>query len=228
MRSIWAGCAIALVVTHSVLGQPVPPDTRWEQWLDEVPVSGGVRVGVMGNLTSDPVDPETFVVFVPETSLPALCVEVSSKDGRYEAKLKYDVSEQDPGLVFFQLGSKHSMKLREYAAHDLTIMAHLGQDCTASAEVFLVSVWKGDTVPDTVSVFVNSDVPTFIVGRKGGPIEYKYPCLSIKGGVAAKAYNRECHVPASVITLDVQFMVRKRIRAGTRIRIEDYDLPLRL
>lgn len=230
-RLTFLACAMFTLSVPPLLGQPISPDglsPGWEQWFDEVPVSGGVRVGVVTEPSPSPVDPQTFTVFLASADRSRICVEVSSKDGRYEARLEYDIAGREAGATAFELPTAFGEQLGSYAGRDLAILTYVG-DCGEAPEEYLAATWGGSSDPDTVVVFVNSQVPTFVVGGERGRTDFTYECVPAAGDVAAKAYNKECRVPASVIRPGNSFKVIRRIRKpGGRIEMRPYNLPLRL
>ena len=221
----------AVLSVGALCAQPLQPrelKPGWEQWHEKVPVSGGVRVGVMAVDEATAVDPRSFVAFLPASDLPLLCVEISSKDGRYEANLEFELAGRNAGLLRFELPTKHRNELSRYAPPDLAILARLGRDCTAPPDRFVVAGWTDRALADTIVVFVNSDAPTMIVAGANGVISESAPCEEIVGGAAPKAYNLACRVPKSWVGADTQFWVRQRIRRGRTVKLTDYDLPLGL
>ena len=81
---------------------PNPPPTGWEQWRDPVPVSGGLRVGVMTDAGSQ-FNPAQMTVWLPKTDAPSLCVELSSQNGHYVASVPYDIRGEPPGPLQLNL-----------------------------------------------------------------------------------------------------------------------------
>lgn len=206
--------------------QPLKAD--WEKWLDNVPVSGNLQVGIMAGVDDKAVDVEVFTVFLPATTHKLLCVEVSSQDGRYEAKLEYELQNIKPGPISLRLPTAYKERLStNYKAVELAILTRLNERCGDTAsELFVVSGWNDKSLADTVSIFVNSRFPTFIIGSENGKLKHEAECKDLRGDITA--YNLRCEIPASWITPQTNFHIRKRqITRGT-IRNVDSALPLRV
>ena len=185
-----------------------PPD--WEQWRDPVPVSGGLRVGVMAEPGSA-FNPIQLTVWLPETEAPALCVEISSQNGHYVASVPYDIRGEAPGPLRLNLpASQHLPKLRAMQPQQLAILARLANSCGAvptQPREFVISAWNQQALGDTVIVMLNSRLPTSIgVGEK--KIEARYPCSSLAG--ITTAYNLRCEVPVREFRPGRRFLIEMR------------------
>lgn len=207
-----------------------PLEPEWEKWIDQRPVSGGLRVGVMMGVSESGIDPDVFTVILPASDLSLLCVEVSSQDGRYEAKIPYEVGKLSPGPIQLSLPTKYEKKLSGYKAKEVSILARLSQQCGAPVGTFVVAGWDERAPTDTtISVFINSRVPTYIVGGIGGTIEYEVRCSDLReGAMATVAYNKHCEVPESWVTPNIELYVRQRIRRGPTTSFRDVPLPIKL
>jgi len=230
---VLAGCGW----TTAVLGQPSlvepPPKlpSNWEKYRDSVPVGGGFRVGVMAFFDEVEVNPNQFWVFLPPlnaTSDSLLCVEISSKDGRYVAQLPYRLSgpvgRASRQAQPVDLPTSHAEKLRDYTPDELAILAHLSSQCEGPTGHYVVSAWNAETSPDTISVLVNSDVYTSVVGGSKYAVDFEVPCPRLES--PAKAYNRRCDIPVSFLTPGITVDVRQRNRLGSKT-YKHYSLPLR-
>lgn len=222
LGSVWlvVPARAQLLPAQDVIAEP------WEVWYTNVPVSGGVRVGVMTGSGHSNVNPERFYVRLPEGDEGRVCVEISSRDGRYEAELAYDVPGPVSGVKPFTLPTAHRDKLSSYTAGDLSILAFRGASCDEEPQSFLVAAWSQVAVPDTVHIVINSPDPALLVGR--GAESLSIACEVSASKVPSKAFNRECRVPVALLAGENALVIQQRTRVGRRVRIVPYQLPLRL
>lgn len=223
-----AACTVlAIGVAPAAVAQeqdvPLEPKSaeNWEHYAERIPVSGGVRVGVMAD-ADGAFDPDTVTVFMPLSDLPLLCIEVSSQDGRYSAKREYDVAGLGDTLLRLRIPTKLKPQLSGYGPAQLVVLANLGDRCDGSTGTFVVASWQSDSLGSHVTVFLNSRVPTSIVGGEGGQLEHEAPCRELTG--VTTAYNLRCELPTSWITPRTDFFVR--MRRGRSF--SDVPLPLRV
>ena len=192
-----------------------------EQWLTTVPVSGGIRVGFMAFAPSADFDPDSFTVFLPAERARFLCVELSSQDGRYSARLERELHDARSGPLVVSRRSDYRAQLDTYPATKVAILAQLGDDCARPAGPYVLASWHAGSRRDTVTVFLNSRVPTYIAG---GPnrLVHEVRCTNLDG--VTTAYNLRCDVPSAWITGENRFYVR--MRRGPSF--SQVALPLRL
>lgn len=199
-----------------------------ERWVQDVAVSGGVRVGVMASPTGDPVDPDQFTVYLPDIAgARVLCVEISSRDGRYNAAIEYDLAGVTSGPR--RLGLRDAQfrgALVRYAQVELAILARLQEECGAPADpegAFIVADWAQGQEPTSLTVLLNSRVPAEIVGEDEGRTVIRVPCSDLEG--TTTAFNLRCDLDRALLTPATRlYVVRRR---GTRT-LAPVALPLRL
>ena len=108
--------ADAKVYGFSLISFPTTTVDMKERFLDasEIPVSGSLRVGIMAGVGSAKVRPDRFHVLLPAGRRDPLCVEISSRDGRYEARrLRYELRGSTAGLTRLDLPSQHLSELAQ-------------------------------------------------------------------------------------------------------------------
>lgn len=199
-----------------------------EQWVADVAVSGGVRVGVMASPSEAGVDPDAFTVFLPgPLATDALCVEISSRDGRYSARIEYDLAGAEAGALRLGLANtRHGSELGAYSEIELAILARLRDGCAAPADAeapFVVAGWRAGAAPDVVTVLLNSRIPAEIVGEDGGRQTLRVRCSDLEGGTTA--FNLRCDLDPSLLSPTTSlYVVRRR---GTRT-LTPVALPLLL
>ena len=202
---------------------PNPPPRGWEQWREAVPVSGGLRVGIMAEPDSR-ADLGSLTVWLPETDAAFLCIELSSQDGRYIASVAYDIRGESSGPLPLNLPrSQFGSQIRGIPHSQLAILARLAGRCGTAPEKpgdFVVAGWRRNEIGDRILVLLNSRLPTEIVAGDGKRIAHRYPCETLSG--TTTAFNLRCAIPVSDITVGRSFEIHMR-RADTLSRV---SLPL--
>lgn len=207
--------------------QPLEPRERppdWERYTEEIPVSGGLRVGLMNDKDGKIKDPRVVYALIPSASAASLCVEISSQDGRYSANLEYDVSNTDSGWRPLTVPTKKRNELSDYDRAGLVVLANLSASCDGSTGTIIVTSWEkraagGDgDVGEQLYVYLNSRIPTTIVGGVGGQVDNEARCQTL--GDVTTAYNLRCAVPTEWVSTDSEFYIR--VRKGRSVS----DIPL--
>lgn len=218
----WMAIGTMLVLSVAVFSptvaleaqQTLRPTLRKVEVRSRVPVSGGIRVGLLVQLDGRIVPGETAVyVTIPAASetLPpytSVCLEVSSQDGRYSGRFGYPPPET-PGIVRLQLEAEDLETLRSYSAGRIALLASLSNDCEREEpSTFLVARWRqpAPTSADRTSLLLNSRVPTFVV-RQGTAAE-ELRCAPV--GDDAVAFNLRCELPAAWLGGTTALVVQQR------------------
>lgn len=201
---------------------PLEPRSKWERWVDEVPVSGGVIVGVMASAARSPVDLNALTVELPRSAAGPLCVEVSSHDGRYSARLEYDLGpSRARTAIALRLPTQYGSRLRSYTASELVVLARLTRKCGDPQGAIVPAAWSQTGRGDTVYVFANSRVPTDVLGGVGAAAQYEARCVEVVG--VTTAFNLRCAVPRAWLAPNARFVLRTREGRA----FQYYQLPLR-
>ncbi len=192
------------------------PERSTGRWQERVPVSGGIRVGVVV-WQPGRFNPRELALKLPPKSstLPELsqlperlCVEISSRDGRYTALLEYRIANEPAGQIRALVDAQDLDKLNTAAAEDVAILASLSNDCrTQSAAVYLVASWGPAKPGEPIAVLLNSRVPTTIVGA-GAPVR----CTELDG--VTTAYNLRCDLPPHLVDGEVALGIRQKRGRG--------------
>lgn len=201
-------------------------NNNWEVWQERVPVSGGVRVGLMLNSSQSEIKPHRFFVMIPETGIKNLCVELSSKDGRYSAKVDYDLTGVEQGMKEFYLPTRYAKELKKYTSDELVILASLSSSCNVNPHWYLISSWD-PKFQDATSVvaYVNSVVSTSLSLQRanGENEELKFESLQLP----TVAFNKKCVVPFKLMGTESILQVRQRVRKMNRVRFNTYEIPVK-
>ena len=190
---------------------PNPPPRGWEQWRETVPVSGGLRVGIMAEPEPAP-GPGSLTVWLPETEAAFLCVELSSQDGRYIASFAYDIRGQSAGPLALNLPrSEYGSQVRSIPRSQLAILARLASRCGTVPDTpgdFVVAGWRRSEIGDRIFVLLNSRLPTEVVAGDGRRIAQRYPCETLSG--TTTAFNLRCTIPIGDMVSGRSFEIHMR------------------
>jgi hypothetical protein len=197
--------ALAAAAQHPTLRPQEKRGEGWERWSDRVPVSGGVRVGVMVLHGRAIQNVERMTITLPPTEAPWLCVEISSRDGRYSGRLRYDIGSAPRGAVDLEVPTAHVEELKGYSPEDLAILAAVADNCEGPAATYVVAAWDTPAPGSAVAAFLNSRVPTTIVNPADGR---SAPCTPLDG--VTTAFNLRCDLPAEWLSGKVELVVQMR------------------
>lgn len=221
-----------VLLNYAGMAQTYPDESAlendWEQWQDKVPVSGHIRVGLMIDQTEEDFNPAEFYVVIPETDITNLCVELSSKDGRYSANINYDISALSAGIQQFVLPTKYKSELSDYTSNEVVILSSLNSDCNEDddSKTFLLSGWVQNIAPDTVSVYVNLPAPTSLVAIQNDSTEHSFNCEVLK--FPKVAYNKKCQMPIKVIETTIELVIKARVGRGHKAHVMNYEMPVKI
>ena len=202
-------------------------DDNWEQWQDKVPVSGHIRVGFMLDQNETTFNPSEFYVLIPDTNEENLCVELSSKDGRYSANINYDISELKQGVQLFTLPTKYKSELSNYRYDEVVILSSLNKDCDEDeSKTYLLSGWLNTERPQSISVYLNLSVPTSLVAVKEDGTEVRYKCETLD--FPKVAFSKRCKIPVKETENIENLVVQARVGRGSRTHNMEYEMPVKL
>ena len=172
--------AAAVLLTGVAGGRASQPALETRSFEEEyrkerVPASGGVRQGVLRGPPEGRVDPSALHVWLPVEGGPTFCVEIASRDGRYQARMSY-AHPGLSGLYRVAFPTRHTSELRRYRARELASLAYPATECVLTSRVRDVypTQWSNEVDSRELTVFVRSggadvDVRLLSVdGRKTG------------------------------------------------------------
>lgn len=209
------------------------PDTHsmpkdWEVYYTKIPVSGGVRVGVMAFETRDKIAPASFFVKIPQHTQSKLCVEISSRDGRYQAKVPYAINGFEPGVYELSLPTKYRNELKNYTIRDITILAKIVKTCDQEAECYVLSAWNKPSFSNQqVYIYLNSEQFTeLVLVNPRNSTEHIIECETIVEPITT-AYNCLCKVSGYNLSEFSDVRIKRTIRKVTTRYFDYLDLPVR-
>ena len=223
--SFWTLSVLSLAATTAAQNLPRLQPTiaslkaGWERFQGNVPLAGGKLVGVM-SVSGSRVDVGTLTVFLPSSRESMLCLELSSQDGRYSARLEYRLTGTRTGAVSLDVPTQYRRELARYEPRRLAILASLNSSCTEAPKAYLAAQWNEAPTASAVVVFLNSRVPSRIRGGVDGKLAFD--CVPVDG--VTTAYDLACEIPWSALTGAPSFVVEMR-RGGAVTRLA---LPVRL
>jgi hypothetical protein len=201
---------LALCATVAAQGTRIlKPAHSTGRWQERVPVSGGIRVGVVV-WQPGRFNPRELLLILPDlaTRPRQLCVEISSRDGRYSAQLDYLIANEPPGPIRAVVDAEDLDKVNTAAGEDVAVLASLSNDCRAETpSVYLVAAWRLPTNREPIAVLLNSRVPTTIVGA-GASV----PCTELTG--VTTAYNLRCELPPQWANGEVRLGISQKRGRG--------------
>jgi hypothetical protein len=219
-------CIISITCFSQIKPSKAIENSDWEVYQQEIPVSGGVRVGLMFEEEDTEFNPSQFFVNIPKTEITNLCVELSSKDGRYSAKLNYDISDVSEGLQQFYLPTKYRDELSGYASDELVILTSLGNTCTEKPEYYLISGWKDTSKPSSMVIYINSAIETSLVVKSEDGNTEEFPFNKVNSPTIA--FNKKSVVPLNALASKATILyIKQRVRKMGRVKFNSYEIPLK-
>jgi len=117
-------------------------DNNWEVWQNSIPASTGVKVGIVDANLIENINPKTVYVNLPEKPTSDLCIEISSKDGRYKAQRLIPKEKLIKGINPIPWPTRYIDKLSGFSSDEITILARLSQSCDDDPEYMVASSWS--------------------------------------------------------------------------------------
>ncbi len=216
-----------LLFSVDLSAQILPFNTKskdWEVWYQKVPVSGGIKVGVIDEFSTDQIDPGSFFVQLPEHDEKYLCAVISSRDGRYKAELNYEIKDLPAGRYEFEWPTAHSSDLQRFTRQELTILCTVGNSCEQDPAYYLITSWKESSPSDTLYVLLNSEPPPMITDENNSEKRFYCERLPASNGIA---YNCVCMIPKTAVTENSKWLVVQMVRKPTGRKIIRYPLPIK-
>lgn len=209
--------------------------SKWELWLDKVPISGNVRVGLMiesdNEIERASLKPKQFFANIPKISENdniKLCAELSSKDGRYSARLDYPITAKDFGNKIFILPTKYEEKLAQFGTNEVAILASLSNDCNRKPDAYVLSSWyHSDLINEkNISVYVNLISKTSLAYKESDSLK-KSPTKCITLDDPKVAYNKKCTISLEKIKDSTTLSVISSRGRGSMVSKNSYKLLIR-
>lgn len=180
------------------LAQSLQPVYFDESLNPEVKVSGATRGGILVSAFERPSNLDHLHVRLPsESDKQQLCLNLVTRDGRYEAKMEFYVPESTERFVELVFPTRFQTQLLQADQPYLAVLASLRENCNHSEAVFVPVAF---TLPDELlqlQILVNAghndaqiSIPTLSGERK------TYPCDRINAD-ARIAFDKICTIELS-------------------------------
>jgi len=208
---------------------PINIGNDWEVWYDKVPVSGEIRVGIMTSFGDININPSFFYVMIPDNKEKFLHCTISSRDGRYEASITYNIENLKSGSHKFSLPTQHKTELKNYTSNDITILTSIGNISLENTAFYTSASWHPITkFPEIIYIYINSERKSTIVvenSKLGSTLQF--PCKKIIE-TSSIAYNNLCKVQTKDLDLNSNLFIRQRIRKMNKITYNSYPITFKL
>lgn len=198
-----------------------------EELLPRSKVSTEIVMGVMLTGTGGDGKPPALAMSLPQAWVPeagsatAICVRVTSKNGRYTATNGYDIRPAArAGLQPLDFNSAQKAFLRD---HEAAVRISRG-DCQARPKEFAPALWAGDETEE-LQVFLNAGGQRAAIASDG-PGDFTAYCDDESEETGLK-YTARCKVPLKNLNPDgptTLFFTVNRNRTAERFQI-DVVLP---
>lgn len=131
-----------------------------ETFVDEVPVSGQVVVGIGIARAEDSVHSDQLAVFLPKGGPgEGICVQAISRDGRYWSKNAFDLPElAAASFVTLDYPTRYLAEISALSPDDFAVLASAGDCQRVTNEELFIADWMplDNSNPGQVKVFINS------------------------------------------------------------------------
>ncbi len=206
-----------------------PNNDYKEVWHKNIPISGGLKVGMMYSVSAISKVQKSFFVRLPEGKYNnKLCVKVNSRDGRLFASMSYDLKLKQGGLIELEWPTKYWEDLKNYTTDKVVILALLNKECNEEEEIIVPASWNKNDISDKITFVVNSDKsPKVEVFNKKSKKAKQYQCSLIAENDKV-AFKCLCEVPLSEITKDCEINIFHKVRSGPTYSFKSFPVVLKL
>jgi hypothetical protein len=208
--------------------KPISLNSNWEVWYDKIPVSGNLQVGLMSDASNEKIStPNFFYCYLPEKHKDFLYAEISSQNGKYEAKLSYKITGLKAGLHQFQLPTAYVDKLKAFQTYQIALLLRGRNNSTDIEEELYFGKWLEKTSADVLNVFLNTENPTFISYETTNSEKKEVACQKIED-INAVAFNCLCKLDVKEIKGAKNINILHRIRKGPVARLASYPFNIKI
>ena len=182
-----------LINSFSIKAQilPLPEHTEWESYTSIPLASNSSIVGLVFDLNSNKLKPESFYSYIPKKHRSYLCVQIFSIDGKYIGRRSYDIKNLQEGFYEFIYPTSLKEILSRYSQNEIIIKAALENECTFYSNNFTFSSWNKpaknfgrlslflnvDYLSQTKIIFANNQTMDGVCSKTGANYRYKSVCI---------------------------------------------------
>lgn len=218
------GCLIALLVQATALvasagdgPHKLAPANFREGLQQAVDVSTSTIVGVMrGSHYSNYTQGAPLRFRLPESPAGTICVDVTTRDGRYQATLTAKRTPTEGGVYELDFPTKHAADLADDDDWDVVPLVRLHsadtgtvRDCAGAARRILPASWGDPPDDDGVTILVNSGRYETAVVVEKGETQTRLPCASVQGDTLVQ-FDRRCTIDAASLAGGVVRVEREK------------------
>lgn len=189
--------AIFTVARGAVGQQPtIPLSKNLVERYGQLPVAGGVLVGVVSDDSVQTVGTRNPAVYLPANHSQKLCLSIQSKDGTYSALAEYSLANLGAGTYGLSFSSSHA-EFKSMHVEDLASLAQTKESCSTSVagQATLPVSWTGSPSASHTRLLFQADHAVVRVLLSNVPGKY-VQCVEIRTGPRL-VFDTECNIPAS-------------------------------
>jgi hypothetical protein len=215
---IFAVCAFPYCIRAQSIRLQHPPYV--ESFVGKPKVSGNLLVGLLFGEAVGSFKPSAIgLLIAPQFAGRPVCVDISSRDGRYFAQNMYNLPAASGSIMPFEVVSAYSEQLSRYDIRDIAVTVRLVSDCNSPDE--------GEIIPATLnSTFrpaeKSANSPLLVTLVNAEPDRLKVSLL--KNG--AETAIAECKSDTSVV--QISFTSSCEFKDGAALKPGSYDLLIRM
>lgn len=194
--------------TNSSFAQHIHADLFEESLNLKVQVSGVTRVGLTYGATIKPRSLDTIYVWHETNSAgKRLCLNVTSRDGSYKAKMQYTLPNSLVSPLKLDFPSKYKSTLFKYSSPYLAIMANKAESCDTKLQSIIPASWHLERFNYSLDLLVNTGelVPYIEIPGKDDE-KIKISCDKIKKKPVT-SFNYVCEIPTNLNLLYKKAMI---------------------
>lgn len=206
MAASWPACAEELLSLLS-------PDGKFREEMPEAPRASGQRLlGIQFGDASGDFDRAAFRISVgAETIGSALCVKVTTRDGRYWSLNPFKTDGVAPGNPALDFRTDLGARLADYDMSDFAVRAVAQDDCNEDVSGDLVPALLSAAAKPMLTLMVNGGNPLSVGARliKGENLVSQAHCDRPSTG-AMVGYNFICRLPTESAegTANIQIFIK--------------------
>ena len=226
-KILWKITLLIFITTTFVDAQSIIKRERtgeWENWVEEIPVSGELRVGFVSNYTTENISSKRFYANVPKKHSGNLCAIISSKDGRYRANANYNITNTLPGIHSFEWDSDFFNDLKQdYNSQNLVILCKIAENCSDKGDGYTLASWNKENDDTEAHLMLNSEVkPKLKFDGKSNP---QCNCIELTD-LAKVSYNYVCSFPKKLLKNTEEITIVQKMYMLDEITYEKIKFPL--
>jgi hypothetical protein len=193
--------------------KPINLVKGWEKWQEKVPVGAEFFVGISNDINDIQLNPSKIYVSIPKVHDDKLCVSLNSIDGKYKAKLEYNISKLPKGEYEFEIPTEYNEKISTYKTQHVAIIAKSSSKCDLEEGKYHISKWQQNSKKDSFNLYFGGETPVSLT-----LIDSNNKMTKIRGkkidGNKSISYKWRCEVPQEFLSKSSKIIVNRIFRSG--------------